>query len=447
LATLASILVVPAVAHAGPTPPPNPTNGQLRSAQQQKQNLATEVGQLSGQVAAAESQLRRLQAASEAAQQDYDYAVEQLGQAKAAAQRARAASQAAAQRVVVAQQRFISYVQATYMSGNNATTAGALLTATDPNALLQQSTLQQYQAGHQLNAIGDLQRATVAKSNADAAARRAVAAQQKATLAAQEAKERAIAAATAAAQQTQALQASLAANQAKLQAAQLQLATLNNERAKFLAWQHEQAVLAARRRAERLRRERLARLAAERAAARRAAEERAAERRAARNHSGSPSSSSASVIPSGGGWTHAKGVAAAHRAENYLGTMYAWDGGNAEGPTFGVCAGNGAWNDCNVVGFDCSGLSLYAWAPSISLVHYAKRQYSEAGSEHPGPGDFEPGDLLFWSSDGTQSGIHHVAIYIGGGMVIQAPESGEVVQETPWDQVDWGYFGATRPLT
>jgi cell wall-associated NlpC family hydrolase len=58
-----------------------------------------------------------------------------------------------------------------------------------------------------------------------------------------------------------------------------------------------------------------------------------------------------------------------------------------------------------------------------------------------------PGDLVFWSSDGTVGGIHHVAIYIGGGNVIQAPQSGSTIQITPLWSVDWGFYGATRPLT
>ena len=93
------------------------------------------------------------------------------------------------------------------------------------------------------------------------------------------------------------------------------------------------------------------------------------------------------------------------------------------------------------------GLSLYAWAPSISLPHYAASQYYAAGSVHPSIGSLRPGDLTFWSANGTASGIHHVAIYIGGGNVIQAPQSGSPIQITPLNQVDWGYFGATRPLT
>jgi len=58
-----------------------------------------------------------------------------------------------------------------------------------------------------------------------------------------------------------------------------------------------------------------------------------------------------------------------------------------------------------------------------------------------------PGDLVFWSSNGSVSGIHHVAIYIGNGNVLQAPQSGSVIQITPVLQVSWGLFGATRPLT
>ena len=66
-----------------------------------------------------------------------------------------------------------------------------------------------------------------------------------------------------------------------------------------------------------------------------------------------------------------------------LGTPYAWAGGNADGPRYGVCdASNGAPNDCHVVGYDCSGLAMYAWAPYLP-DHYAATQYTQAGSYHP----------------------------------------------------------------
>ena len=88
---------------------------------------------------------------------------------------------------------------------------------------------------------------------------------------------------------------------------------------------------------------------------------------------------------------------------------------------------------------------MYAWGRNWD--HYAATQYTQAGHYHPSPGNFKPGDLLFWSSDGTRSGIEHVAIYSGHGNVIQAPQSDDVIRVTPWNQVMWGYYGATRPLT
>jgi cell wall-associated NlpC family hydrolase len=39
-----------------------------------------------------------------------------------------------------------------------------------------------------------------------------------------------------------------------------------------------------------------------------------------------------------------------------------------------------------------------------------------------------PGDLVFWSTNGTPGGIHHVAMYIGGGQIIQAPRTGRSVE-------------------
>jgi cell wall-associated NlpC family hydrolase len=150
-----------------------------------------------------------------------------------------------------------------------------------------------------------------------------------------------------------------------------------------------------------------------------------------------------------GGWSAGVGQDAANWALQQLGTPYSFAGGGVDGPTIGTCGtGDSGNNDCHVKGFDCSSLTLFAWAhEGLPLTHYAATQYDEAGAYHPDSGSFMPGDLLFWSSDGTVAGIHHVAMYIGGGNVIQAPESGDVVKVTPWDQVTSGYYGATRPLS
>lgn len=153
------------------------------------------------------------------------------------------------------------------------------------------------------------------------------------------------------------------------------------------------------------------------------------------------------LAPNTGKWTAAAGQSAVNRALQWIGTPYAWAGGDASGPTRGVCTAGEAANDCYLVGFDCSGLVLYAWAPYEPMAHFAATQYAQAGRMHPAVTKLLPGDLVFWSYDGTVGGIHHVAMYIGEGNVIQAPQSGDIVRITPLGSVSDGYFGATRPLT
>ena len=441
--TAASLLVAAGRA-AQADPPPNPSDTQIQQAQSLKDSLANRVGQLGAQIATMQTQLAQLQAQRELAEQKLAYALQLLDQAKQAAVKARAGVVAAQQQVSRAQLEFVQYAQAAYMSGQVGGTTESLLTAQDPNALLQQGALQQYQSTHQIGAIDDMQRANVAKSNADAAARRAVEAQAKATAAATQAKLNADAAVAAAQQQQQQLQSNLSSTQSQLDSARQQLATLNGERQKYLAWRAEQIRIAQ----EKARQERLARERAQRLAEQRAQElRRQQQQQQQQGGGGGGYSNPPAPSPSGGGWTAGRGQNAVNRAEQYLGWMYAWAGGNASGPTYGVCAGDGAYNDCHVIGFDCSGLVMYAWGPYLSLPHYAASQYTDAGSYHPSVSNLMPGDLVFWSADGTIGGIHHVAIYVGNGNVIQAPQSGEVIQITPLDQVSWGYFGATRPLT
>ena len=388
-----------------------------------------------------QTQLQQLQAAQELAEQKYAFALSKYQEAVANAQAATVAIAKARARVVEAHNSLRAYAQASFMSGGIGGNAGALLTAEDPNALLEQSALQSYETTHQVDVLSQVQSASVAQSNAEAAARQAKAVQAKAKTDAALAKNAADNAVMAARAQQAQLQQTLASTQTQLNAARYKLATLNHQKAVYVAFVAEQKRIAeARARAKRLAEQR-----AREAAAR-------AEEARKHHHSGGGSTGGGgggvSVgPPSGGTWTASRGRAAVAKAEQYLGWMYAWAGGNRYGPTYGVCAGDGAFNDCHVKGFDCSGLALYAWGSYISLDHYAASQYGQAGSYHPSTSNLMPGDLVFWSSDGSRWGIHHVAIYIGGGNVIQAPQSGEVIQITPLDEVSWGYYGATRPLT
>jgi cell wall-associated NlpC family hydrolase len=92
------------------------------------------------------------------------------------------------------------------------------------------------------------------------------------------------------------------------------------------------------------------------------------------------------------------------------------------------------------VGFDCSGLTSWAWAQAgISIPHSSAAQYSSL--PHVALGSVQPGDLIFYYSP-----ISHVALYIGGGQIVHArhPGPGGEVQV----QSMYGYdnpVGAARP--
>jgi cell wall-associated NlpC family hydrolase len=450
-ATVLCTAVAPvAPGFAAPKPPPNPTNAQLNAAATEKAGLAYTVGVLSAQIAHAQNLLQSLAAQAELAEQKFAYAESQLNDAKEKATAAQTAVVTAQASIDKARTNLTNYVHSSYISPPVGSTTLGLLGASDPSALLQGGDYQQFVTSHHLDAMGALDRATVSKSNADATAKSLVQQEQKLAIAAAQAQQAAQVAFAQEKAQSAQLQAEQASLQTQLQTAQLTLATLNNQRATFLAYQRKQAEIAAAKAAAAARaRARAAAAAAAAEAAREAAQQQ-------QNNNGGGSSDGGGSIavnapspagPSGGSWTAARGRAAAAKALSQLGVPYAWDGGGYYGMTRGINSpGTDGWNDSNVIGFDCSGLSMFAWYPALRMPHYAASQYQVAGSFHPQPGQFLPGDLLFWS-DGGADAIHHVAIYIGNGNVVQAPNSGDVVKVTPWDQVSYGYFGATRPLS
>ncbi|CAB0511473.1 hydrolase [Corynebacterium diphtheriae] len=116
------------------------------------------------------------------------------------------------------------------------------------------------------------------------------------------------------------------------------------------------------------------------------------------------------------------------RAMAYIGTPYAWGGGNASGPTQGIRDGGVAdsFGDYNKVGFDCSGLTLYAFAGvGIALPHYTGYQYQKGTKVDPS--NMQRGDLIFYGPNAE----YHVAIYLGDGTMLEAPQSGSSVKVSP----------------
>jgi cell wall-associated NlpC family hydrolase len=90
------------------------------------------------------------------------------------------------------------------------------------------------------------------------------------------------------------------------------------------------------------------------------------------------------------------------------------------------------WGGTGPAGYDCSGLVMMAYqAAGISLPRTTFQQV-DSGTPVYSESQLKPGDLLFTpGSDGTATDPGHVGMYIGSGLVIQAPQTGEKIKLTP----------------
>jgi cell wall-associated NlpC family hydrolase len=125
----------------------------------------------------------------------------------------------------------------------------------------------------------------------------------------------------------------------------------------------------------------------------------------------------------------AAGNAAVAAAESQLGVPYVW---GAEDPG---------------VGFDCSGLTQWAWAQAgVSIPRVADDQWADL--PHVSLSDLEPGDLLFYYNLDGDNEVDHVVMYVGSGpygtqTIIQAAYTGTVISYSPIFTA--GLYGAAQP--
>ncbi|MFF7130491.1 NlpC/P60 family protein [Streptomyces sp. NPDC008240] len=131
------------------------------------------------------------------------------------------------------------------------------------------------------------------------------------------------------------------------------------------------------------------------------------------------------------------------------GVPYSWGGGNASGPSYGFCCSPSGKSGASIKGFDCSGLTTYAYARAgIRLPRTAAAQAS-GGRRIPaslGTGALKPGDLVFYAyAPGHDSTIYHVGIYAGAGQMINAARPGTVVRLDAVNAMS-GYAGGARLL-
>ena len=143
--------------------------------------------------------------------------------------------------------------------------------------------------------------------------------------------------------------------------------------------------------------------------------------------------------------------AAVDAACSQIGVWYSWGGGHAATPgaSYGYYDGSDpdSLHDGERKGFDCSGLMRYAYyrATGKDLLNgtaddqFHSSQASARFSAGQGTAPLLPGDLMFWGS----GHIHHVAMYLGGGQMVEAYESGTHIRVTSV-RTGGDYAGAIR---
>jgi cell wall-associated NlpC family hydrolase len=101
------------------------------------------------------------------------------------------------------------------------------------------------------------------------------------------------------------------------------------------------------------------------------------------------------------------------------------------------------WGAAGPDAYDCSGLVNAAYATAGIRIARTTFQWRQDGPQVP-LSQIEPGDLLFSAgSDGTPANPGHVVMYLGGGQIIQAPQTGQDVQIDPLGLA--GVVVVTRP--
>jgi cell wall-associated NlpC family hydrolase len=371
--------------------PAPPSQAQINAAENRVRQQQEALGGQQGRLSAAAAELAKLQVQAEVLTERYDEA--QVNEQRAAAAfRVTEARLKYAQRAENASQRRLAGLAAEEFesSGGFDSMTAMLGDAGGPQGYLNEVGLGQVLAQNGTDTLAD--------SQADDVVARVFRAQAHDLLVAQQADLR------AADELKLAIQAAVARQLAFVRAAKAERNKLAGQLASAQA--HEAALKAARQAA----------LAAQAAAA---AARAAAAGGSPENSAQAPSwawSSGASVT---------QGDIAANWALTQLGKPYQW---GAAGP----------------YSYDCSGLTMEAWAHAgVQLLHYTGYQWEEG--PHVPLNDLQRGDLLFYATDTSDPAtIHHVGIYIGNGMMVDAPYTGAFVRIDSIYQPG-GLIGAVRP--
>ena len=123
---------------------------------------------------------------------------------------------------------------------------------------------------------------------------------------------------------------------------------------------------------------------------------------------------------------------------------YVFGGGNGDGPS----ASNTESKDAGEIGFDCSGVTSFAYkqGAGIELPRTARAQWAKYKANRVSVEDIQPGDLIFWAYGRLGSTVSHVAIYVGDGQMVEASRGANLVKQTPARLSGSGFVGVARVL-
>ena len=123
---------------------------------------------------------------------------------------------------------------------------------------------------------------------------------------------------------------------------------------------------------------------------------------------------------------------------------YVFGGGNGDGPT----GSNTESKDAGEIGFDCSGVTSFAYkqGAGIELPRTARAQWAKYKANRVSVEDIQPGDLIFWAYGRLGSTVSHVAIYVGDGQMVEASRGANLVKQTPARLSGSGFVGIARVL-
>jgi cell wall-associated NlpC family hydrolase len=378
--------------------PAPPSQAQIIAAENKVRQQQAALGAQQGKLSASAAQLAQLQTQAELLIERYDKVLIDEQRAAAAYQVTEAKLKYAEQTQAATKQRLAALAAEEYESGGGFGPMSAML----GNSSGPQGYLNQVGLGTVLAQAGT---DTLAEAQADDVVAKVFRTQAHELLVAEQSD---LSAATAL---KVAIQAAVARQQAVVQ-------VQADQRDKLAS-----SLASAKTQAAQLKAARAAALAAEAAAA--AARAAAAAARAAAAAKSAEGPSQAPAWAYGSGASASQGDIAANWALTQLGKPYQW---GAIGPDT----------------YDCSGLTMDAWAQAgVQLLHYTGYQWEEG--PHVPLDNLQRGDLLFYATNNSDPAtIHHVGIYIGDGMMVDAPFTGAFVRidsiYQPGDPI-----GAVRP--